>query len=195
MRRNNALILLVSLASACDRPTMGNREQRAGEVTVRDVSVVENASETPDAVGSPMAWRVVQGAAFYGSADQRPAFALRCDQARNSIIFERAGTGTALNISAGGLGSSLGTRAVNGAVQARTSLGDPLLDRMAQGRAQISVSGASGSLTLPGGVAIRRVVEFCRNPVAPEPVPTPEAGPVAENVAEPAPQPAPPPTL
>lgn len=166
----------------CDNMSVGNRTQRSGEVTVSGGSqtVQNNASETPEGVGAPMAWRVEQGAAFYGAANQPPAFALRCDRATNSIVFERTGSGTSLILSAGGSGATLGTRDVgNGRVQARTGMGDAVLDAMARPQAQIAVGGGGETLTIPGGVAIRRIVDFCRNPPLP-----PEAQP-AGNVTAP----------
>src|SRR6478672_334809 len=114
MPRNSLALVLVLLAG-CDKMSTGNRTERSGEVTVTMAdNMSANAAQAPDAVGAPMAWRVVDGAAFYGAASQPAAFALRCDRANQSILFERAGGGTALNISAGGAGVSLGTRAVAG---------------------------------------------------------------------------------
>ena len=172
MRRNSALLLILLLAG-CDRMSSANRSEQSEDVTVSTVAPVdENVSEPVEGVGAPMAWRVVEGAAFYGAAGQPPAFALRCDRANGQIIFERAGGGTALNLSVGDVGASLGTREVSGGrAQARTGMGDAVLDRMARPQSQIIVGGGPLTLTIPGGVAIRRVVDFCRNPPAPPTLP------------------------
>jgi hypothetical protein len=182
MSRNSFALLLVLLAG-CDKMSVGNRTERSGDVRVSMPNTAdENVSEAPQGEGAPMAWRVVDGAAFYGAASQPPIFALRCERGSGSILFERAGAGTALNLSAGGNGVSLGTRDLgNGRVQARTGMGDAVLDAMARPQTQITVSGGPELLTIPGGVAIRRVVDFCRNPPAP---PTPEPG--LDNAAAPA---------
>ena len=195
----NSLLLLSLLLAACDA-SVGNRTERSGEPRVSTVETDENASEAPEGVGAPMAWRVMDGAAFYGSANQPPEFALRCDRANSQIIFERAGGGTALNLSAGGVGATLGTRQVEGGrVQARTGMGDAVLDAMARPQTQIAVSGGPELLTIPGGVAVRRVVEFCRNPPAPEPAPPDNAIAPANGVVPvpvlPVPSPTPTPAL
>lgn len=181
MSRNSAALIALLLAG-CDKMSVGNRTERSGDVHVSvDDRQTANVSVTPEGVGEPMAWRVTEGAASYGAANQGPVFALRCDRASQSILFERAGGGTALNLSAGGAGVSLGTRAVaGGRVQARTGMGDAVLDAMARPQSQISVSGGPETLTIPGGVAIRRVVDFCRTP------PAPASPPDAGNVAAPA---------
>lgn len=173
----NSILLVAMLLAGCDQIAVGNRTQRSGEVTIANAQqVVENASEAPEGVGAPMAWRVEDGAAFYGAADQPPVFALRCERAANAILFERAGHGPSLTLTAGGSGVTLGTRDVpNGRVQARTGMGDAVLDAMARPQAQIAVGGSGQTLTVPGGVAIRRVVDFCRNPAPPAEVP-PAAG-------------------
>lgn len=96
-------------------------------------------------------------------------------------MFERTGSGTSLILSAGGSGATLGTRNVgNGRVQARTGMNDAVLDAMARPQAQIAVGGGGEALTVPGGVAVRRVIDFCRNPPLP-----PEAQP-ADNAMAPA---------
>jgi hypothetical protein len=168
MPRNSLALLLVLLAG-CDKMSVGNRTERSGDVRMSMPKTVdENVSEVPQGEGAPMAWRVVDGAAFYGAASQPPVFALRCERGSESILFERAGSGTALNLSADGAGVSLGTRDVgNGRVQARTGMGDAVLDAMARPQTQITVSGGPEALTIPGGVAVRRVVDWCRNPPAP----------------------------
>jgi hypothetical protein len=141
-----------------------------------------------------MAWRVVNGAAFYGAADQPPAFALRCDRAAQQIVLERSGAGDTISLSAGGAAASLGTRDVgNGRVQARAGLGDAIVEAMARSQTQIIVAGGAETLAVPGGVAVRRVVEFCRKPPAAEV--TPEGAPspvvVPQTIDEPAPGPLP----
>lgn len=182
------LAMAALLLAGCDKMTVANRTERSGDARVRAVNMVdENASEAPEGVGTPMAWRVVEGAAFYGAADQAPVFALRCDRTSQSILFERSGGGTALNLAAGGTSISLGTRdAGNGRVVARTGMNDAILDAMAHPQAQVSVSGGSETLTLPAGVAIRRVVDFCRNPPVP-PAPSPENSAAPANGVAPAP--------
>lgn len=165
----NSILPIILLLFGCDGLAPSNSVQRSSEVvTVTDEPFEENVSEASEGVGAPMAWRVMEGAAFYGAAKQPPAFALRCDRSQNSILFERAGGGTAINISAGGSAVSLGTRQVSGGrVQARTGMGDAVLDAMARSQAQITVSGGPEPLTLTGGVAVRRVVDFCRTPPVP----------------------------
>ena len=184
MARNRlVLAALIFTTAGCDQMTVGNRTQRSGEVTVAQAyGNGSNASQAPEGVGAPMAWRVEQGAAFYAAADQPPAFALRCERGTGSIVFERAGSGTSLILSVGASGVTLGTRDVgNGRVQARTGMGDAVLDAMARPQAQIAVGGGGQTLTVPGGVAIRRVIDACRNPPPP-----PEAQP-ADNAMVPAP--------
>jgi hypothetical protein len=190
MPRNSRLVLVALLLLAgCDKMTVGNRTERSGDVPVRVAdSADENVSEVPEGVGAPMAWRVEDGAAFYGAANQPPEIALRCEPGSRSILFERAGTGTALNLAAGGVGVSLGTRDLgNGRVQARTGMGDAVLDAMARPQSQITVSGGPQTFTIPGGVAIRRVVDFCRNPPAPPPPPVENAAAPANGMAPVAP--------
>ena len=194
MWRNSALAVALIL-TACDGATVTSRTQRSGEAKVSGVEGISNDSSADlEGVGAPMAWRVVEGAAFYGAADQPPAFALRCDRAAQQIVFERAGGGGTISLSAAGAGATLGTREVGGGrVQARTGLGDAIVDAMARAQSQISVGGGAVTLTMPGGVAVRRVVEFCRNP--PAPVATPEGAPspvvVPQTIDEPAPDPLP----
>ena len=199
-RSDTALWASLTLVAGCDDMSVGNRSARAGEVKVAlPDDELANASESPEGVGAPMAWRVVNGAAFYGADGQRPAFALRCDPAAKQIVFERAGSGAAIILSAGGLGASLGTRSVGtDRVQARTGLGDAILDAMARSQAQIVVSGGAEPLTVPGGMAVRRVVEACRTPppsTLPPPSPglsaTPEEVPglvIPKTIDEPAPE-------
>jgi hypothetical protein len=188
----NSPILLLALLAGCDKMTVGNRTERSGDArVVVDDTAYANNSVTPEAVGAPMAWRVVDGAASYGAANQPPVFALRCDRASQSIVFERAGSGTALNLAAGGSSVSLGTRdAGNGRAQARTGMNDAVLDAMARPQSQISVSGGPETLTVPGGVAIRRVLDWCRTPPAP-PTPPADNAIAPANGAVPAPAPTP----
>lgn len=175
MPRNSLAAIALVLLAGCDT-SVGNRTQRSGEPRVVTAETQdENSSQPLAGVGAPLAWRVVDGAAFYGAADHPPEFALRCDRANSQIVLERAGGGTALNLSAGGVGASLGTREVGeGRVQARTGMGDAVLDAMARPQAHIVVAGGAETLNIPGGVAVRRVLDFCRNPPAPpEPEPSP----------------------
>jgi len=197
----NSLVLVALLLAGCDKMTVGNHTEGNGETRVSVANDTdENVAQAPEGVGAPMAWRVEDGAAFYGAADQPPVFALRCERQSQSILFERAGSGTALNLSADGAGVSLGTRDLgNGRVQARTGMGDAVLDAMARPQTQVTVSGGPLTLTIPGGVAIRRVVDFCRNPPAP-PTPPPTDNMIAPTnaaapVAPPPVLPAPAPTL
>lgn len=186
MSRNSSLLVLALLLAGCDKMTVGNRTEQSSDVAVTapDDSD-ENVSEAPEGVGTPMAWRVEGGAAFYGAANVPPIFALSCEPANRSILFERAGSGTAINLSAGGIGVSLGTRDLgNGRVQARTGMGDAVLDAMARPQSQITVSGGPLTYTIPGGVAVRRVVDFCRNPPPPPPPPM-ENGAIPANGAVP----------
>lgn len=195
MWRNSSIILATLLLVACDGVSVGNRTQRSSDRDVAMANSAGNVSEPLEGVGAPMAWRVVQGSAYYGSAGQPPAFALHCDQSSRSIVFERQGGGTTLVLSAGGSEVGLGTRQVEGGrVQARTGMGDAVLDAMSRSRAQISVGGGAEVLTIPGGVAVRRVVDFCRAPPTPEPEPTPEPSlgniVIPPVITEPAPSPA-----
>lgn len=186
MSRNSRLLLVALLLAGCDKMSVGNRAERSGDVQVSVPDAGdENVSEVPEGVGAPMAWRVENGAAFYGAANVPPVFALRCEPASRSILFEREGTGTAINLSAGGVGVSLGTRDLgNGRVQARTGMGDAVLDAMARPQTQVTVSGGTSVYTIPGGVAVRRVVDFCRNP-PPPPAPPLENGTAPANGAVP----------
>jgi hypothetical protein len=200
MSRNNVVLLALAVA-ACDSVSVGNRTERAGEVKVAMPDEAEaNGSEPLEGVGAPMAWRVVNNAAFYGAGDQPPAFALRCDPVAKQIVFERAGGGSTFVLSAGGVGASLGTREVGkDRVQARTGLGDAVLDAMARSQSLITVGGGPEALTVPGGVAVRRVVALCRNPPAPVLESTPEQVPgglvIPQTIDEPAPDALPSPSL
>lgn len=194
MSPNSAFPLaLFVLLAGCDAVSVGNRTQRSGEVKVANGDeIADNSSDPLEGVGTPTAWRVIDGAAFYGAADQPPQFALRCDRTAQQIVFERAGGGGTLSISAGGTGASLGTRDVGeGRVQARTGLGDAVLSAMARSQSQISITGGGKTLSIPGGVAVRRVLDYCRRPVepAPEPAPPPNASPPPPAPVEPPPAP------
>jgi hypothetical protein len=199
MWRNSAALALIALA-ACDNVQVGNRAARSGEVKVAmPDELAANASDALEGVGAPMAWRTLNGAAFYGAADQPPVFALSCDPVAKQIVFERGGGGSALILSAGGLGASLGVRqAANGRVQARAGLGDAVLDAMARSQAQIMVGGGAEAFTVPGGMAVRKVVDLCRNPPAPALEATPEEVPgglvIPKTIDEPAPDPLPSPS-
>jgi len=185
MPRNSAALLLLTLA-ACDA-SVSNRTERSGEVKVSGVEEIGNdSSVAPEGVGAPAAWRVRDGAAFYGSADQPPQFALRCDRNAQQIIIERAGSGPAITVMAGSAGGSYTARAVNGRLQARVGLGDPLLEAMSRSQSQIDI----GGLSVPGGVAVRRVLEWCRKPPEPSPDPSDAAPPVIQpgNAIEPTPK-------
>jgi hypothetical protein len=188
----NSLALVALLLAGCDKMSVGNRTERSGESRIASANLnEENVSEAPEGEGSPMAWRVADGAAFYGAANQPPVFALRCDRGSQSIVFERSGGGTAMNLAAGGASISLGTRdAGEGRVQARTGMNDAVLDAMARPQAQIAVSGGPETLTMPGGVAIRRVVDFCRTPPEPH-LPAPDATTAPGNAAAPVASPTP----
>ncbi|NNM75968.1 hypothetical protein HJG53_03470 [Sphingomonas sp. ID1715] len=195
MSRNSAILLLLALP-ACDAGTVTNRSERSGDVKVTGVTEIgNNSSAALQGVGAPMAWRVVNGAAFYGSADQPAAFALRCDRGAQQIVVERPGSGGTITLSAAGVTTSLGTRTVdNDRVQARIGIADAVITAMAHGQSEIVVTGAGAApLTLTGGVAIRRVVDFCAQPL--EASPTPETGPsplvIPQTIDEPAPTPAP----
>lgn len=196
----NSLGLVLLLLAGCDSASVTNRSQRSGEVKVAGVEQVGNNSSAPlEGVGAPMAWRVSEGAAFYGAANQPPAFALRCERTPQMIVFERAGGGTTLTLSAGGETATLGTRQVSeGRVQARSGVGDAIVSAMARPQSQIVVGGSADTLTIPGGVAVRRVVDFCRAP-PPAPTPTPEGAPspliIPQTIDEPAPSPAPTPKV
>lgn len=181
MWQNRTVLVLLAL-TGCDA-SVGDRTARSGEVKVSGVEQVGNNASVPlEGVGAPAAWRVSDGAAFYGSADQPPQFALRCDRRAQQIVIERAGSGPAINVMAGDAGGSYTARAVgNGRLQARVGLGDTVLDVMSRSQTQFDV----GGLSIPGGVAVRRVLEWCRKPPEPEPVATPE------NVVEPTPYPLP----
>lgn len=183
MWRNSAALILIALAG-CDA-SVGNRTERSGEVKVTGFEEVGNNSSAPlEGVGAPAAWQVSEGTAFYGAADQPAQFAMRCDRAAQQVVFERADAGENMTISAGGVGTSLAARDVGkDRVQARTGLDDPVLAAMARSQVQIDI----GGLIVPGGVAVRRVLDWCRRP--PEPVATPETSPVAVPTLEPAPEP------
>lgn len=176
-RSDLSVILPMILFAGCDDMSVGNRSARTGEVKVAmPDEELADASQSPEGVGAPMAWRVVNGAAFYGADGQRPAFALRCDLAAKQIVFERAGSGPSITLSAGGLSASLGTRSVGtDRVQGRMDLGDAMLDAMARSQAQIVVSGGTEPLTVPGGIAVRRVIDACRTP-PPSTLPPPSPG-------------------
>ena len=185
MSRSSAALLLLTLA-ACDA-SVSNRSERSGEVKVSGIEEVgNNSSVAPEGVGAPAAWRVRDGTAFYGAAEQPPQFALRCDRNAQQIVIERAGSGPAITVMAGSAGGSYTARAVNGRLQARVGLGDPLLEAMSRSQSQIDI----GGLSVPGGVAIRRVLEWCRKPpeAIPEPAnataPTPQPGIAAEPTPE-----------
>jgi hypothetical protein len=180
MWRNSALAGLALLAG-CDNLASGNRSQRAGEVKVRDLA--ENAVESaaPVGVGAPMAWQVAGGAAAFGAAGSAPVLTLRCEREAGTLVIERPGGGTAITIAAGDVEQTLGTRPGQGdRVQARVPIDDALVAQMAAPQAQLMLVDAAGERrALPGGVAVRRVVEACRTPEAPV------VGP-ADNAAAPA---------
>lgn len=178
MRRNSALLALALLA-ACDVSTP-EREQRAGEVSARVSDNVTVEAEDPAGVGAPPAWQVAGGLAAFGAAGQPPLLSIRCDRAEGAVVLERGGGGQGLTVAVGDYEQTLATDAGEGdKVRARVPLDDPLLARMAAPQARMFVVTAAGErVALPGGVAIRRVLDRCRNPA---PAPTPEA----ENAVEP----------
>ncbi len=188
----NSLFLLALVPAACDGVQVGNRTARAGEVTTAMPDEVdESASKAPEGIGAPMAWRVVNDAAYYGAADQQPVFALRCDSVAKQIVFERVGGGAAITLAAAGQSATIGTRASgDGRVQARSGLGDPVLDAMSRSQTPIQVGGGAEPFTVPGGIAIRRIVDTCRNPPPPAIEATPEQGPpglvIPETIDDPA---------
>ncbi len=107
------------------------------------------------------------GTARFGPAASEPRFTLRCDAAARSIILTRLGGpvgATQMTVR-----SESQTRALaavsqaDGAVVARLSASDPLLDAMAlsKGRFAIEVAGAS-TLYLPSWAEVTRVIEDCR---------------------------------
>lgn len=191
MWRNSAIAALALLAG-CDNLASGNRSERAGDVKVRDLTenVVESAS--PVGVGAPMAWQVAGGAAAFGAAGAPPVLTLRCERAAGMLVIERPGGGTAITISAGGLEQTLGTRPGQGdKVQARVPLADELVARMAAAQAHMVLINAAGEqLAIPGGVAVRRVVDSCRAPDVPAAAPADNAAVPAEGEL-----PVPPPAL
>lgn len=179
MSRNKALALSLLLLAGCDRLSPNGREERSGNVAVRIAdNQMANASEAPVGVGSPMAWRVEGGQALYEAAGQDPVFAIRCDRAQNAVILDRSGGGTDFGLQVGGETVALDSHpAANGRVQARVPLDNPALERMAAPQAALTLTGGAQPVAVPGGVAIRRIVDACRTPPAP---PAPAATPGAE---------------
>lgn len=177
----NSLLLGAVLLAGCDNLSSSGREQRAGDVKVRELEDNVAESDAPVGVGAPMAWQVAGSAAAYGAAGQPPIFTLRCERQAGMIVLERPGGGTALTIAAGDFEQTLPVTAGQGDhVQARVAIDDELIARMSAPQAQLFLVTAAGErLALPGGVAIRRVLDACRPQVAP-------VVPQADNGAAPA---------
>jgi hypothetical protein len=188
------------LLGGCDASTPP-REQRAGDVTVRgdDMELLSDPAEAPLPAGAaPMAWRVAGGTAGYGGAGQMPLLGLRCLREAGQLVIDRPGTGTEVTLSAGGIERSLPAEAAGGdRVAARVSLDDPLLVAMSAPQARIALATETGDrIDVPGGVAVRRVLDRCRTP-APLPVfdPMNDAAPAAVDVPALPPAVAPPPPV
>ncbi|HXV06089.1 MAG TPA: hypothetical protein VFP23_09335 [Solirubrobacterales bacterium] len=191
MWRNSALVALALLA-ACDNLSSDGRSQRAGDVKVRELENEAEASETPVGVGAPTAWRVAGLAAAYGADGQAPMLAIRCDRAASMVTFERPGGGTAITLAAGGLERTMEAQPGTGdRVQSRLPIDDELVARMAAPQSQLLLVTAAGErVPIPGGVAMRRVVEACRAPaVVTPPVIDPENAVAPEEGALPVPPP------
>lgn len=191
MWRNSALAGLALLA-ACDNLSSDGRSQRAGDVKVRELENETESSEAPVGVGAPTAWRVAGAAAAYGADGQTPMLTIRCDRAASMVTFERPGGGTAITLAAGGVERTMEAQPGTGdEVQARLPLDDELVGRMTAPQSQLLLATAAGErVPLPGGVAVRRVVDACRAPavVAP-PVIDPANAVVPEDGALPVPPP------
>lgn len=170
MWRNSALAGLVLLA-ACDNLSSDGRSQRAGDVKVRELENETEESEAPVGVGAPTAWRVAGVAAAYGADGQSPMLAVRCERTAGQMIFERPGGGTAITLAAGGVERTMEAQAGTGdRVQARLPIDDELVGRMAAPQSQLLLVTAAGErVPIPGGVAVRRVVDACRTPVVAPP--------------------------
>lgn len=190
MWRNSALVGFALLA-ACDNLSSDGRSQRAGDVKVRELENETESAEAPVGVGAPTAWRVAGAAAAYGADGQTPMLTIRCDRAASMVTFERPGGGTAITLAAGGVERTMEAQPGTGdQVQARLPIDDELVGRMAAPQSQLLLVTAAGErLPLPGGVAVRRVVDACRAPVVAPPVLDPANAVVPEEGALPVPPP------
>lgn len=177
MSRNSVAVLLLLLAG-CDKLASDGRSQRAGDVTVRELANDSIESEAPVGVGAPLAWQVAGSAAAYGASGVTPILTIRCERSDGMIVIERPGGGTAITIAANGYEQTLGTRAAQGdKVQARVPMGDELVARMSAPQAQLMLVNAAGEqVAIPGGVAVRRVLDTCRGPAVVAPAATPDNG-------------------
>lgn len=199
MRAAAAALAVTLLIGGCDMASSPPREQRAGDVTVRvdETDAVTALAEEPLQAGAaPMAWRVTGGTAGYGGAGQQPLIGLRCLRAAGELLIERSGAGTELTLAAGGIERTLPAESIGeDRVAAHLTLDDPLLSAMAAPQARLQLVTATGDrISLPGGVAVRRVLDRCRQP---EPLPAPDmengAAPAAIDVPTLPPAVAPPP--
>lgn len=185
MWRNSALAALALLAG-CDKLSSDGRSQRAGDVTVNEPTNEVEEVDAPEGVGAPMAWRVSGSVAAYGSAGQEPVLSLRCDRAGGVIIAERPGGGTAITLAANGFERTIAAEADEGGkVRAGITLDDELAARMAASQSQLMLVTAAGErLAIPGGVAVRRVLDTCRAPAV-DPAALPYNGMDPANSVEP----------
>lgn len=190
MWRNSAIAALALLAG-CDKLSSDGRSQRAGDVTVNEPVNEVEAVDSPEGVGAPMAWRVAGSVAAYGAAGQEPVLSLRCDRAGGTIVAERPGGGTAITLAAGGLERTMpAEEGEGGKVRAAIALDDELAARMAASQAQLMLVTAAGErLAIPGGVAVRRVLDACRGPTV-DPAAVPDNAADPSNGALPVPPPA-----
>lgn len=180
--RANRLIALAALAllAAC-----GDRDEtRSSDFKVEDQGGFQPTEDEPDAgnltvAEAPRGWQVrsesAGPAAVFIDAERGPAFALRCDRARKQVAIQLGGGAPGSQAAIQVVSDTAGAKSYPGQViggaqprvQARVPLDDPFLESMAATGAQLAVSVEGGeALMVPGGPAIRRVIEGCRAPAA-----------------------------
>jgi hypothetical protein len=164
---------LLALLGGCEKPNVrGSNTQQAvveqiggNAVIALSDDVLSNDSTPPTA---PMAWTLKLDAtapvALYGPSDKEVDFAVRCDPKAQTIIVQRAGTGSTISLEAGGHSQSYSGTNSNGKAQAQIALDDPFLDALTTPAGRISASAGGDAIDVPSGRAIRRVIEICRNP-------------------------------
>lgn len=184
MLRYLAPLVLIGLA-ACDsqeQPPGESEEDYAaraggsGAEPSPTPTLTSNPQPTADPQGNAVAagqWFITENAsgatAMFGEANTEPLFTIACRDGSGPLVVTRSAAADAAGtytISAGESSARVAMRDSGGAlpmIEGTLSVGDPVLQAMAQQDATGSIVGPEGDvLRVPGAPGLRRVVEACR---------------------------------